>query len=385
MKVPFAARGNLYEQDDIDALVTLLSQDENYNKWDVVREFEQAWIEAYGSNHALAVSSCTAALHLAIKALELAPGDEVILTPWTWVATGNILLLEGLVPKFVDIDPATLNLDLDKLEQSVSDKTKAVIAVHFAGNPLNMDRLKSICQQGSIKLIQDAAHAAGAKYQDRSIEAWGDIVCYSFYTQKNLSTLGEGGMVTCLDEQIFERLKLYQNHGVRYLNNYQNPETMKRPWLRECVVPGFNYRMSEGSCAVGLTQLAKLDRMNAARQEMANAYLSNLSDIKGIELPDVTEHAKSSWHFFVIQVTSEFSMDRDQLLAALKERGVQTNVHYTPLYHFEPFVQFISNDKSQFEHAERCYDQVLSLPLYPTMTTDMVTYVSDCIKELAHD
>lgn len=377
MLVPFAARGTDYDEEDVQAVVSLMRQSEHYNKWQPIRDFEAAWSESFGSQHSLAVSSGTAALHLALSALGIGPGDEVITTPWTWVATANVILLVGAKPVLADIEADTLNLDINSVKTKITPKTKAIIAVHFAGNPCHLQALQQLCSEHNLKLIQDAAHAPGARFNGQSIEKWGDLVCYSFYTQKNMSTLGEGGMVTCNEHALFEKLKLYQNHGVRYLNHYQNPSAMERPWLRECVEPGFNYRLSEFGAAVGLTQLKKLPLQNEKRLKLAARYIAALSDIKGIECIRQTEGASSSWHFFVIFVLPEFKLSRDQLLKALDDRGVKTSVHYTPLYHFSPF------SGETLEMAEQRYEQALTLPLYPQMEFSMVDYVVEQIKELS--
>jgi perosamine synthetase len=382
MQVPFASRGNRYDKDDIDSLVDLLSQDENYNKWEHIRGFESDWSQMFGSKYALSVTSGTAALHLALKAIDLKPDDEVITSPWTWVATGNVVLLEGATPVFVDIDPLTMNFDIDQVEKSITSKTKAVIAVNFAGRPCDLERLGKICAENNIYLIQDAAHAAGASFNGNSIENYGDFVCYSFYTQKNLSTLGEGGMVTCHKEALYDKLKLFQNHGVVYLNHYQNPTTMARPWLRECIEPGYNYRMSEAAAVVGRSQLKKLTSMNAQREILAQQYITSLAGVEGIITPLMPEKSVSGWHFFVIQVTKDFPLTRDDLYKKMGDKGVQCNVHYTPLYKFKPFSIGESLQGKLFPSSELCYDQVLSLPLYPTMSLDMLNYVCKTIENI---
>lgn len=378
MRVPFAQRGTRYQQADIDAVTQLMSASPTDNKWAPIRGFERDWCAHFDVPHALAVSSCTAALHLAIRALGLGAGDTVLVTPWTWVATGNVLLLEGVKPIFVDIEPDSKNMNIGQARALVRPDTKAMMLVHFAGYPAQLDQARALCDEFNLTLIQDAAHAAGAGLAGRPIEAWGDVICYSFYTQKNISTLGEGGMIACHDAYLYEELCLLQNHGVRYLNKEQDPRLMAKPWLRDCQVPGFNYRMGEMAAAVGRTQLGVLEELIAERKLIAEQYLERLDKVSGIRLPAYQQGYCSSWHLFVIDV---ISCERDTVFKALLDRGVQCNVHYTPLYHFAPFRPYIIA-KSDYPVSESCYDTALSLPLYPGLTNEQIEFVVSSLIEV---
>ena len=381
MKVPFASRGNLYDDDDKQALMDLLDGPSTFSKWPVIHGFEDKFAEYIGANHAISVTSATAALHLSLKGIGIKPGDEVITTPVTWVATSNVILLEGARPVFVDVEPDTLNLDAAKIEEKITGKTTAILPVHMAGHPVDLDPMIQLADKHGLHLIGDAAHAPGAEYKGKRIGSVEDIGAFSFYTQKNMSTLGEGGMVTVKDPEVFERINLYQNHGVQYLNKVQDPELMAKPWYRDCVLAGFNYRMGEAQAAVGITQLKKLDRFNETRSQLAAAYSELLSGVVGITPPVEKAYARSSWHLYIIQIEDEFGMTRDEAVRGLRELGVEANVHYTPLHYFLPY-QEIGYKLGDFPVAEAAYEKIMSLPLNASMDTSQVEYVVESLKTL---
>jgi len=381
MKVLFAQRGNYYDEEDKKALIDLLDQPPAFNKWDLIKQFERDFQEYVGANHALSVTSGTSALHLCLKGIDVKPGDEIITTPMTWVATANVIMLEDAKPVFVDVEPDTLNIDPTKISEKITSKTKAILPVHFAGHPVDMDRIMTIADENELVVISDAAHAPGAEYKSRKIGSIGHLTAFSFYTQKNISTLGEGGMITAADAELMERIKLYQNHGVRYLNRYVDPVSLEKPWYRDCVEVGYNYRMSEGQAAVGITQLRKLGKFNEVRQRFAQLYSELLNGIEGITLPVEKEYAKSSWHFYVIKIEKNFGLSRDEVVHRLRECGIETNVHYTPVHYFAPY-KALGYKHGEFPFAEAAYEKVLSLPLHVGMDETQVNYVADMLKQL---
>jgi len=382
MKVAFAQRGNHYDASDLEAVRKVMEAPESYNKWITIREFEKQFAQFSQSRIALATSSCTSALHLCLKGIELQEGDEVITSPWTWVATANVVMLEKARPVFVDIRPDTLNIDETLIEAQITPRTKAILPVHFAGHPCEMEVINKIARKHGLYVISDAAHAIGAEYQSEIIGSTEDLAAFSFYTQKNMSTLGEGGMVSCQDDAIMERMKLYQNHGVKYLNNYTDSTQLDRPWYRDVVQVGNNYRMSEVQAAVGMTQLKRVPEFNAIRSKYAHQYSEMLRDIPGIITPTELSHVTSSWHFYVIRVNEAFGMTRDELYQRLQGAGIETSVHYTPLHIFKPF-QDIGYMPSDLPVAEAMYEKVLSLPLHPGLSDAQVRYVADTIRDLA--
>jgi perosamine synthetase len=383
MKVSFAQRGNYYDDEDKKALIDLMDQPATYNKWDIIKQFEREFAEYVGANYALAVTSGTSALQLCLKGIDVKPDDEIITTPITWVATANVIMLEHAKPVFVDVEPDSLNIDSTKIAEKITSRTAAIMPVHLAGHTADMDSIISIAEENGLAVISDAAHAPGAEYNSQKIGSIGDLTAYSFYTQKNISTLGEGGMISAADDEVMERIKLYQNHGVRYLSNYANPESLDKPWYRDCVAVGYNYRMSEGQAAVGITQLKKLDRFNEIRRRFAMLYSELLSDVKGITLPVEKEYAKSSWHFYIVKIEENFGLSRDEVIQKLRECGVQTNVHYTPLHYFAPY-KALGYKLGEFPVAEAAYEKVLSLPLHVSLDHTQIEYVVDMLKRIRH-
>lgn len=381
MKVFFAQRGNCYDEDDKRAILELLDQPVTFNKWDAIKRFEKEFKDYIGAGFALSTTSCTSALHLALRGVDLRPGDEVITTPMTWVATSNVIMLEGAKPVFVDVEPDTLNIDPDKIRAKITNKTKAILPVHYSGHPADMDKIQAIAKEFSLFVISDAAHAIGAEYKSKRIGSFEDLAAYSFYTQKNMSTLGEGGMVTTNQEDVIERIKLYQNHGVKYVNNYVGSAKLEEPWYRDCVMVGNNYRMSEGQAVIGSVQLKKVDKFNAKRRQIAEYYSKLLKDISGIITPIEKDYAKSSWHFYVIKIEDSFGLNRNEVYHRLKELGVETSVHYTPLTHFIPY-QALGYNVNDFPIAEAAYKKILSLPLHVKMDEAQVEYVVEMLKTI---
>jgi len=376
MKVPFPNRGNFYDKDDINAVLSMLDVASSDKKWEIIHQFEDDFASYIGAKHALSVSNATAALHLSLKAIGLKPGDEVITTPMTWAATSNVILLEKAKPVFVDVEPDTLNIDPSKIEEKITEKTKAIIPVHLYGHPVDLGPIMKIAEEHNLKVIGDAAHAPGAEYKNKKIGSIEHMAAFSFYTQKNMSTLGEGGMVVTDNSDFFEKLKLYQNHGVEYLKSIK-----EKPWFRNCIVPGYNYRLSEGQAAVGITQLKKLDSFNKKRRELAKIYSELLGKVEGITMPIEKDYAKSSWHIYSIKIEKDFGVSRDEVCLNLNKLGVGSNVHYTPVHYFLPY-QKLGYKKGDFPVAEEAYEKIISIPLSVNMEREQVEYVVECLREI---
>ena len=338
MKVPFPMRGNIYGIDDIISLLDVLNRYDNSVKFETIRRFETLFADYAGAKHAISLTNATAALHIGLKAIGIEPGDEVITTPISWVASSNVILVEDAKPVFADIESDTLNIDPESVAEKITSKTKVIIPVHYAGHPVDMDAIMELASDHNIKIIDDAAHAIGAEYKGKRVGSIGsDISAFSFHSQKNISTLGEGGMAVTMDDGFAAKIKILQNHGVQYLHKIQEKAIEEKPWYRDCVEAGYNYRMSEGQAAVGISQLNKVDRFNAKRRELAEEYTRLLKSVDGIKTPIEKDYARSSWHLYVIQVEEGYGMSRDDLLLGMGKRGIGASVHYTPIYLFLPY------------------------------------------------
>lgn len=384
MKVPFPDRGSYYNKEDVNAVASLMDMSNSDKKWETIKRFEKDFASYIKVKSALSVSSATAALHLSLKAAGIKKGDEVITTPISWVATSNVILLEKAKPVFVDVEKDTLNIDPLKIEEKITSKTKVIIPVHLHGHPAELDSIMEIAAKHNLIVIGDSAHAPGAEYKKNKIGSIEHMSCFSFYTQKNISTLGEGGMITTNSKSFLEKLKLYQNHGVVYIHKDPKKAVKEKPWYRPTIIPGYNYRLSEGQAAVGITQLKKLDTFNNKRKELVNLYNELLADVNGITLPSEKKYAKSAWHIYSIKFEKDFGLARDEACLALKEKGVGTNVHFTPIHYFIPY-QKLGYTKGDFPVAESEYEKMLSLPLSANMNYEQVEYVAECLKKIKNN
>ena len=379
-KVPFPMRGNYYDLDDLKILLKVLNTNENAVKFEVINKFESVFSSYIGVKNSISLTNATAALHLALKAVGISSGDEVITTPISWISTANVILMENAKPVFADVEIDTLNIDTDSISERITSKTKAIIPVHYAGHPVDMDGILDLASDHDLLVIEDAAHALGSKYKNKMIGSLSsDVTAFSFHSQKILSTLGEGGMATTDNNEIKEKINILRNHGVKYLHKIEDEAIRKKPWYRDCVDIGYNYRMSEGQAAVGISQVNKIDIFKEKRKKLSDAY-SRLLKIDGIKNPVEKSYSDSSWQFYVIKVEEEFGMNRDNLLLELDKRGIGTSVHYTPIYHFAPYKNYYKND---CPIAEDSYNKILSLPLAPWLTKDDIKKVVSEIKQIA--
>ncbi|HLC19748.1 MAG TPA: UDP-4-amino-4,6-dideoxy-N-acetyl-beta-L-altrosamine transaminase [Candidatus Nanoarchaeia archaeon] len=351
------------DEDDIRTVVEVLRSD-----WlttgPKVAEFEQAFTQYIGCRYAIAVSSGTAALELAVASLELGNG-EVITTPMTFVATANSLLYNNLTPVFVDIDD-TLNINPKELEAKITSKTKAIMTVDFAGQPCNYTEIKNIAKKHNLKVIEDAAHALGASWNETKVGNIADITAFSFHPVKNITT-GEGGMITTNNREYYDKCLMLRHHGID-----KNDKTFGGDWAFNMKVLGRNYRLTDFQCALGISQLKKLDRYNKRRAEIAQRYTEELKKINEIKLPMINNKSHA-WHLFVILCNK---IDRNRLFDKLKQKSIGANVHYIPVYKHE----FYKHMKVNCPGTEWVGNKILTLPLYPTMTNEEVQYVIDAVK-----
>ena len=333
-----------------------------------VERFEEEFAAYLGVKHAVALCNGTAALDAALKALKIRSGDEVITTPFTFMATANAILFQGAKPVFADIDPKTYNLDPNDVSEKLTRKTKAIIVVHLFGQPADMKALLEISRDNKLWLIEDCAQAHGAEFMNRKVGSFGDIAIFSFYATKNMTT-GEGGMVVTNNGELAKRVRLIRNHG-----------QSKKYWQEEL---GYNLRMTNIAAAIGRVQLKKLDRLNEKRIENAKLLTSMISEIKGLTPPYVDPRVKHVFHQYVIRVEDSFPLSREELMKRLLERGIETAVHYPLPLHHQPFYQKLGYPKQICPNSIEASRRVLSLPVHPSLGENEISYIAKAIKELS--
>jgi len=352
------------------------------------RQFEKEFAAFVGAKHAIAVNSCTAALHLALEAIGIKDGDEVITTPMTFAATAEVIRYLNARPVFVDIDPVTMNMDTVKLEEAIragigGGRLKAILPVHFAGYPCDMDRIQTLAKEYGLKVVEDAAHAFPAYYKDRIIGSTGDIACFSFYATKNITT-GEGGMVTTNNDEWADRIRVMSLHGIS--KDAWKRYTSEGNWYYEIVAPGYKYNLSDIASSLGLVQLRKAGRLWKGRRDVALAYYESFRDVPGIVPPamPLEEGTRHSWHLYVIKIDSRrLSMDRNGFIEELKNRGIGTSVHFIPLHIHPYYRETYGYGPQDFPRAYEAYTKILSLPIYPKMSAGDITRVIDAVGEIA--
>ncbi len=370
-------RQSLSEQ-DIQAVVEVLRSD-----WlttgPKVGEFEErfaAWVEA---KYGVSFSSGTAALHAAAFAAGLGPGDEAITTPMTFCATANCVLYQGAKPVFADVSADTLNLDPGEVAKKFSSRTKAILAVDYAGHPADLDALLAVTRQRGIPLIEDACHALGANYRGKRVGGIADMTVFSFHPVKHLTT-GEGGMVTTNDATLAETLRRFRNHGI--LSDARQRQASGQ-WYYEMVLLGFNYRLTDVACALGLSQLKKLEGNLARRREIAVRYSGAFRNLSGVLVPSVQPNVNPAWHLYPIRVNpAQLNADRAHVFRALRAENIGVNVHYIPV-HLHPYYrdQF-GHRRGEYPVAEAAYEQLISLPMFHGMTDQDVEDVIHAVTKL---
>jgi dTDP-4-amino-4,6-dideoxygalactose transaminase len=346
-----------------------------------VERFESALAEVTGARHAVCVSSCTAALHLALLDLDLSPGDEVITTPLTYAATVNSIVHAGGRPVLVDVEPDTLNLDPELAADAVGDRTRALLPVHFGGHPCEMDALLETAGRHRLRVIEDAAHAIGACYRGRSIGALGDVTCFSFYATKNV-TAGEGGALTTNSDETAARARMLATHGISR-DAWSRRETAE-PWLYEVLTPGFKYNMSDVLAALGLEQLARLEEFTARRRALARRYDDAFREHPALELPAHRDGIGHSYHLYAIRLRLEtLTCDRARFLRELRAENVGTTVQFIPIHHHPYYRKHLALEPGAFPVADAAFERIFSLPLYPGMRDEDADDVIEAIVKVA--
>jgi len=366
----------------IDEVVTCLK-----NGWIAtgprVQQFTESLQQYFVAPHALTLTSATAGLHLALLGMNLQPGDEVITTPLTFAATLNTIVLAGGKPVLIDIDPNTLNMDMNLLEAAITPNTRVIMPVHFAGLPVDLDPLYALAEQYGLRVLEDAAHAMGTEYKGKRIGSFGDTQVFSFHPTKNMTT-GEGGCVVTRDTQLAEQISRLRFHGIdrQAFNRYGKGGSQDY----EIVMPGYKYNMMDIQAAIGIHQLQELDGFIRRRTELANRYQEALSDWKEWTLPSSPSYEHlHSWHIYTPLINEEIAkMNRNEFMQAMKEKNVGTGLHYRAVHLYPYYRQAFGFKLGDFPQAEDVCERIVSLPLFPSMTDAEHDRVLDVMYSIFH-
>jgi dTDP-4-amino-4,6-dideoxygalactose transaminase len=366
-------------EEEIDAVTSVLR-----SKWlsmgPVTQQFEAAFAQYIGVKYAFAVNSGTAALHIACQVLGLGPGDEVILPSLTFVATANTVLYVGAIPVFADITSlADFNISPDDILKKITSRTKAITVVHFAGYPCQMDRIMEIARAHNLKVIEDAAHAPGAVHKGKKIGAIGDVGCFSFFSNKNMTT-GEGGMIVTNDEALAGRIKLIRSHGMTALTWHRH---RGHAYSYDVVETGYNYRISEITSALGLVQLKKLEQNNDKRRRLTELYREHLKDTPWFSLPFLQSEGKPSYHVFPVLLAE--NINREKFIDKLKSKGIQSSIYYPPVHLFSKYRQMFGFKEGMLSKTEYVGKHEITLPLQPLLKEEDVSYIAGIINQFPEE
>ena len=343
-------------------------------------EFENRFREYIGCRNAVAVNSCTAALHLALRVIGLREGDEVIIPTTTFVATAEVVIYFGAKPVLVDIEPDTHLIDVEKIEEKITPKTKAIMPVHFSGQPADMDEIMEIAKKYNLYVVEDAAHALPAWYKGVKVGTIGDITAFSFYATKTLTT-GEGGMATTDNDEWAERMRLLRLHGIS--KDAWKRYSKEGSWEYDVLENGYKYNTTDINAAIGLAQLKKLEWMWEQRRRIAERYSEAFGSCDEFILYRIKEDRVSSWHLYPLKLNLEaLRISRDQFIEELKERGIGTSVHFIPLYRFS-YYKKLGYNAGDFPNSEWVFERIISLPIFPGMSEEEVDYVIENVIDIA--
>ncbi|MER2171522.1 MAG: UDP-4-amino-4,6-dideoxy-N-acetyl-beta-L-altrosamine transaminase [Psychrobacillus psychrodurans] len=361
---------------DIETVVNILRGD-YLTTGPSIMKFEQGIANFVGSKYAVAFSNGTAALHGAIFAAGIGKDDAVITTPITFAASANCVLYEGGTVIFADVDPKTYNINPAEIEKKITPKTKAIIPVHFTGQPAEIDEIHTLAKKYNLVVIEDAAHALGAAYKGKKIGALSDMTMFSFHPVKHITT-GEGGIITTNNKEYFNKLMQFRSHGIT-----REPSLMKEnhgPWYYEMQFLGYNYRMTDIQAALGSSQLIKLDGFINRRKEIVAAYNEAFVQIPQVQIPFQPQETESSWHLYVLKLNLDhLTVSRKEVFEELLKLNIGVNVHYIPV-HTLPYYQQLGYEKGSLPNAEKLYEEIISLPLFPLMQDQDVKDVIEAVK-----
>lgn len=346
------------------------------------RALEQDLAEYTGARFVNVMNSATAALHLALAAWEIGPGDEVITSPYTFAATGTVVVHCGARPVFVDVRESDANIDASLIERAITPRTRAIIPVHIAGEPCDMDAIMDIARRHDLKVLEDAAHAIGSEYRGRRVGQVSDAAAFSFYANKTITT-GEGGALATDDEHLSERVRMLTLHGMT--RDAWNRYDAGGSWQYDIAAFGFKDNLTDIAAALGRSQLKRLDAFIEGRTRVAQRYFANLREEEHLILPAFSEANRQPWHLFMVRIRNESApVPRDEVIRGLAERGIGTSVHFIPLHYFTAYKELGQWQKGDFPVAERFFEGEISMPLYPDMTDAEVDEVCEALRAILH-
>ncbi len=346
-------------------------------------EFEKRFAQYVGAKHAIAMNSCTAALHIALVANNIGEGDEVITTPLTFAASANTIVHTGAKPVFADIDEKTMCIDPNKIEEKITEKTKAIVPVHYGGQSCDLDKINEIAKKHNLLVLEDAAHAIYTTHKGKLIGSIGDTTSFSFYATKNICT-GEGGMLTTNSDEIAEKARVMSLHGMS--KNAWNRFAKGGSWYYEILYPGYKYNMTDMQAALGLCQLEKIEKMQNLREKYAKMYNDAFSKLDEIITPIEVEGNRHAWHLYVIRVKEDMlKINRNEFIEALAEENIGTSVHYTPVHLHPYYMETFGYKMGDFPIAEKVFKGMISLPLYPSMKEQDVEDVINAVTRIVQE
>lgn len=376
-KIPF--HKPYFNQDEIDEVVDTIKSGWWTTGPKTIR-FENEFKNFIGCKYAVSASSWTAAAHLSLEAIGIKPGDEVIIPSITFTATAEIICYFNAKPVIVDVQKDTFNIDPQKIEEAITDKTKAIIPVHYGGQPCDMDEIMAIAKKYNLKVIEDAAHSLPAYYKNKMIGTIGDVTCFSFYATKTLAT-GEGGMLCTDDEKIADRCSIMRLHGIS--KDAWKRYSAEGSWYYEVIAPGYKYNFTDLQAALGLSQLKKINTMLNMRKYIYKFYNDSLKDESLITLYEIKKDRQSAFHLYPLQINFEMlKINRSQFIDKLKEAGIGASVHFIPLYRHPYYKENFNLNIEDYPVSEQIYLGLISLPIWPGLTDGQLNYIVDTVKKV---
>jgi dTDP-4-amino-4,6-dideoxygalactose transaminase len=343
------------------------------------KEFEQRIAHYIGVEHTIAVNSCTGALHVALAAIGVERDDEVITSPLTFCSTAHVIIHQGGMPIFADIGD-DFNIDPEEIEKHVTPRTKAIIPVHFGGQPCRMDEIMALAKKHHLYVVEDAAHAIGARYNEHMIGTIGDVTAFSFYATKNMTT-AEGGMISTTHQELAETMRMLSLHGIS--KDAWKRYTSEGSWYYEVMFAGFKYNMTDIQAAMGLHQLERLEGFIETRARYARMYNDAFRDMPELQIPLVNTGLRHAWHLYVIQLNQDrLTINRAQFIDALRAENIGTSVHFIPVHLHPYYRRTYGYNRGDYPNTERIYDRIISLPLYSKMSEEDVQDVIDAVKRV---
>ena len=342
-----------------------------------LEKFENDFCKYSKAKYAVAVSNCTAALHLSLMALGIKKDDEVIIPDLTFVADANAILACNAKPVIVDINKENFFLSISNIKKNITKKTKAIIPVHIYGQVCNIEEILDVAKDNNLKVIEDCAHAVGTFHKSKHVGTLGNTGCFSFYPTKNITT-AEGGMVITNSEKIAEKVRQLRNHGMT--KSLKSRYSSEYPWIFDIKQQGYNYRLDEIRAALGITQLKRIKKINELRKKASSYYNKNLQNIPGIILPDMVNDKTHSYHLYTIRVRKPYKLSRNQLFKKLKDNGIRTTVYWMPIHKYTAYRKFVKT--SNILNTTKIYDEILALPLFPNISKKHQDAVIKVIKSV---